>query len=70
MKKYCIQLYGFYEEKFLKPGEIRLKDYFFRSPKSIKSFLGKRGLKLKFETKFRWAILSNDEIVGFFKILQ
>jgi hypothetical protein len=44
-----------------------LKGTNMRSPKSLKSYLGKRGLKLRFETRIRWGIYSGIELVGFLK---
>lgn len=44
-----------------------LKGVNMRSPKTLKSFLGKRGLKLRFETKIRWGIYSGIDCVGLLK---
>jgi len=40
----------------------------FHSTRGLKSFLGKCGYKLRFETRHRWAIYYGTELVGFLKI--
>ena len=40
----------------------------FFSPRSLGKYLGRCGCKLRFETRYRWAIYYKTELVGFLKI--
>lgn len=65
MRKFHLRLFKQDSSKTLLE---HLKGDTIRSPKALKSYLGKRGLKLSFETSFRWAITYEKEIVGFMKL--